>query len=121
MGSKIPMTTPYWDDVTKEHTDCNKTTVADRYGEKDYFAYSGSAGGGDQAGKGGGIIWINVANRMMLDGYIDAEGTDSESPEGSDYNSGGGSGGAISITTYIAETTSEAYVSVKGNYLLHFT
>ena len=114
MGSIISIDTPHCTEDEKKTKDCNKTTVADIYGEEDYFAYSGSAGGGDQAGKGGGIIWINVANKTLLDGYIDADGTDSESPEGSDYNSGGGSGGAISITTYIAETTSEAYVSVKG-------
>ena len=115
MGSKTLAVAPNWDQDTKDKTDCNQVTVGPIYGQKDYFAYSGSAGGGDLSGKGGGIIWINVENRLKLDGYIESDGTDSESPPGADKNSGGGSGGAISITAYVAETTSEAYLSVQGN------
>ena len=52
----------------------------------------GSAGGGPKGGPGGGRIWLNVTDTILIDGIVSANGNDGE--EDTPRN-GGGSAGSI--------------------------
>ena len=55
----------------------------------------GSSGGGQNSGRGGGVIWFNVTNVIQIDGEVSADGS-----PGEDSVSGGGSGGSIWMHCY---------------------
>jgi hypothetical protein len=84
------------------------------YGDKDSFAYQGSGGAGESGGRGGGIIWIHTSQHLNVDGIIEAKGSDSSTSQQSTYGSGGGSGGAISITTAFINGTAKSLFTVDG-------
>lgn len=53
----------------------------------------GSAGGGQTGGAGGGRIWLNVTDTLLLDGLLTAGGENGKSS--SRHAGGGGSGGSV--------------------------
>ncbi|XP_033640829.1 uncharacterized protein LOC117301055 [Asterias rubens] len=52
----------------------------------------GSAGGGPKGGSGGGRIWFNVTDAILIDGIVSANGNDGDTASS---NNGGGSAGSI--------------------------
>ena len=70
----------------------------------------GSSGGGPRGGAGGGRIWLNVTNTIMIDGLLTASGLSGETQINyqslqttgwvTDLPSGGGSGGSIWLHCY---------------------
>lgn len=67
----------------------------------------GSCGGGDVGGQGGGVLFFNVTNFLIIDGVVTAKGL-----HGGSVNSGGGSGGSIWIHSYIIKGTGN--INVNG-------
>lgn len=65
-----------------------------------YVLGSTGGGGSNFAGDGGGLIWMNVTNRLLIDGEIRANGHEAVNETG-----GGGSGGSIWINCYIMKGT----------------
>jgi hypothetical protein len=76
--------------------------IGSTYGPSFSPSYLGSGGGAAQdhdGGDGGGLVRIDAANSLTLDGAILADGTDGTQDGGSSARaSGGGSGGGIYIT-----------------------
>ena len=74
-------------------SDANDTTTGGiAYGSLYHPEETGSRGGGDHAGYGGGKVYIKVPAIILIDGYILADGSDATG-----YEHGGGSGGSILI------------------------
>src|SRR3989338_3988886 len=71
----------------------------------------GSGAGQGSGGHGGGVVYINATNNLVLNGQILAEGGKSLST-GTDF--GGGSGGSILVYTY--NLTGSGNFSAKGGF-----
>ena len=69
--------------------------VGAAYGDLYEPVVFGSSGGGQNSGRGGGVIWFNVTNVIQIDGEVTAN-----ADPGGDSGSGGGSGGSIWMHCY---------------------
>jgi hypothetical protein len=61
------------------------------YGTAAGPVYAGSGGGGFSGRNGGGVVWVEAAERIRVDGVIQAQGTTAA-------NGGGGAGGGIALS-----------------------
>ena len=71
----------------------------------------GSSGGSSEGGQGGGIIHLNVFNRLQIDGEIRVNGGDSFGSIG-----GGGSGGSLYIKCYVFKGTGNITANGGSTY-----
>ena len=78
------------------------------YGYTNAPAAPGSGGGQPDAGQGGGLVWINAAGIVTVDGTIDAKGR-----RGFGLG-GGGSGGAIFIDCSSFDGGTDALLTTQG-------
>ena len=67
----------------------------------------GGAGSGS-GGRGGGVIWLTVHDRLQVDGEVSCNG------EPGSGTGGGGSGGSVLITTHLIQVR---YEQVTGKLL----
>jgi len=77
-------------------------------------AFQGSGGRGTNGGSGGGAIWLHSLDTLYLNCTIEANGGHSLNDKDSTYGDGGGSGGAISITTTKVQATPDTIISAAG-------
>lgn len=78
------------------------------YGEPFNAGQTGSAGGHTSGGAGGGVLSLRVANRLLVDGIISADGEASRNS----LSGGGGSGGGISLESSLI--TGSGMISCDG-------
>lgn len=57
---------------------------------------------------------MHALGRFSLNGTLEARGSDSETTEGASSGVGGGSGGAISVTTSTIAGTADSVINVSG-------
>ena len=69
------------------------------------FEHGCHGGGGDNGGRGGGIVWLTVYDRLQVDGQVSSNGAPGTA------TGGGGSGGSILIRTQL--------IQVKYDLIMH--
>ncbi|KRX08256.1 hypothetical protein PPERSA_01186 [Pseudocohnilembus persalinus] len=99
---------------------CQQIQSRGIYGTADYPVFEGSGGGGlqdDSQGSGGGFIFIQAYHKLIVDGFIEADGTPPKIQ--SAYSNGSGSGGSIQIyAQYLTRLSNIKFENDGQNYNL---
>eukprot|EP00344_Euplotes_crassus_P008708 CAMPEP_0197019072 /NCGR_PEP_ID=MMETSP1380-20130617/80471_1 /TAXON_ID=5936 /ORGANISM="Euplotes crassus, Strain CT5" /LENGTH=238 /DNA_ID=CAMNT_0042446405 /DNA_START=1909 /DNA_END=2626 /DNA_ORIENTATION=- len=117
-GGKGRSGTPNTNDIRCQETQetCDKGVRSPFGNRVDMVAFQGSGGGGPNGASGGGAIWLHTSDTLTMDATIEANGGNARTVQESSYGDGGGSGGAISVTTSKILATPDTVLSVAGGF-----